>query len=101
MKSAKKDKNMRNLKGLVCLLALTGLFHAPLQAHDKGFGYLHDNDGELIVNSLGECIRTTSWTAERAIPKCEGDADQDGIADTSDKCPDTPAGVMVDATGCE
>jgi OOP family OmpA-OmpF porin len=98
---------MRNLKRLVCLLALTGIFHAPLQAHDKGFGYLHDKNGELIVNSLGECIRTTSWTAETAIPKCEGieeekvtDADQDGIADNSDKCLGTPAGVMVDATGC-
>jgi len=96
------------LKRLACLLALTGIFHAPLQAHDKGFGYLHDKDGELIVNSLGECIRTTSWTAETAIPKCEGieeekvtDADQDGIADNSDKCPTTPAGVKVDAMGCE
>jgi len=108
MKSAKKGKSMRNLKKLACLLALTGIFHAPLQAHDKGFGYLHDKDGELILNSIGECIRTTSWTAERAIPKCEGieeekvtDADQDGIADNSDKCPATPVGVMVDATGCE
>ena len=101
MTSAKKEKYMRNLKRMVCLLALTGIFHAPLQAHDKGFGYLHNGDGELIVNSLGECIRTTSWTAERAIPKCEGDADGDGIADTNDKCPDTAAGVMVDATGCE
>ncbi len=107
MKSAKKSKSMRNLKRLACLLALTGTFHAPLQAHDKNFGYLHDKNGELILNSLGECIRTTSWTAETAIPKCEGieevkvtDADQDGIADNSDKCPATPAGVMVDATGC-
>lgn len=108
MKSAKRGKIMQNLKKLGCLLALTGIFHAPLQAHDKGFGYLHDKDGELIVNSLGECIRTSSWTAETAIPKCEGieeekvtDADQDGIADSSDKCLGTPAGVMVDATGCE
>ena len=107
MKSATKG-NVRNLKRLVCLLALTGIFHAPLQAHDKNYGYLHDKNGELIVNSLGECIRTTSWTAETAIPKCEGieeekvaDADQDGIADNSDRCPATPAGVMVDASGCE
>ena len=108
MKSAKKGNYMQSLKGLVCLLALTGIFHTPLQAHDKaGFGYVHDKDGELILNSRGECIKTTHWTAETAIPKCEGieeakiaDADQDGIADASDKCPGTPAGVMVDATGC-
>jgi len=99
---------MRKLKRLVCLLVLTGIFHAPLQARDKNSGYLHDKDGEFVLNSLGECIRTSSWTAETAIPKCEGieeervaDADQDGIADNSDKCPATPAGVMVDAKGCE
>jgi OOP family OmpA-OmpF porin len=108
MKPAKVGEIMQNLKKLAWLLALTGIFHAPLQAHDKNFGYLHDNDGKIIVNSLGECIRTTSWTAETATPECEGieeeeviDADQDGIADSGDKCLGTPAGVMVDATGCE
>jgi OOP family OmpA-OmpF porin len=79
-----------------------------LQAHDKGgLGYVHDLNGELVLDSAGKCIKTPSWTAEIAIPKCEGieevavtDADQDGIADASDKCLGTPAGVMVDATGC-
>ncbi|MFD1469336.1 OmpA family protein [Hymenobacter caeli] len=28
------------------------------------------------------------------------DTDGDGVADRKDKCPDTPAGVKVDATGC-
>lgn len=28
------------------------------------------------------------------------DSDNDGIADKNDKCPDTPAGVKVDKTGC-
>lgn len=28
------------------------------------------------------------------------DSDGDGVVDTSDKCPDTPAGVAVSATGC-
>src|SRR5262249_26080350 len=28
------------------------------------------------------------------------DADGDGVTDQFDKCPDTPAGVKVDATGC-
>jgi len=109
MKSAKKGKYMQNLKRLVCLLALTGIFHAPLQAHDKGdLGYLHDKNGELVLNSRGECVKTSRWTSETTIPKCEGveeakvtDADQDGIADSSDKCLGTSAGVMVDATGCE
>ena len=31
---------------------------------------------------------------------CANDSDHDGIADTLDKCPDTPPGVKVDETGC-
>ncbi len=30
----------------------------------------------------------------------DGDADGDGVMDSRDKCPDTPKGVAVDATGC-
>jgi OOP family OmpA-OmpF porin len=28
------------------------------------------------------------------------DADQDGVADTDDRCPDTPRGMQVDSNGC-
>ena len=118
MKSAEKSNHLQYLNQLICLLALSGLFHTSAQAHEKNFGYLHDKNGELILNSIGECIRTTSWTAETATAECEGveevaeeaevmeeeavvDSDQDGIADSSDACPATPAGVTVDASGCE
>lgn len=33
-------------------------------------------------------------------PPPPGDADQDGVLDNVDKCPDTPPGVAVDAFGC-
>ncbi|RZK30663.1 MAG: OmpA family protein, partial [Hymenobacter sp.] len=36
-------------------------------------------------------------TANFGKPK---DADGDGVPDRKDKCPDTPAGVKVDVTGC-
>jgi OOP family OmpA-OmpF porin len=32
---------------------------------------------------------------------CELDADRDGVVDRLDKCPNTPAGAVVDARGCE
>jgi OOP family OmpA-OmpF porin len=32
---------------------------------------------------------------------CELDSDGDGVVDGKDKCPDTPAGAKVDARGCE
>jgi len=33
-------------------------------------------------------------------PSLPPDADQDGVADADDKCPDTPRGMKVDAQGC-
>jgi OOP family OmpA-OmpF porin len=32
---------------------------------------------------------------------CELDSDGDGVADSLDKCPNTPAAMKVDANGCE
>lgn len=32
---------------------------------------------------------------------CEVDSDGDGVPDSKDKCPDTPAGARVNADGCE
>ena len=32
--------------------------------------------------------------------KAEGDADGDGVVDSADACPDTPAGTSVDSKGC-
>jgi len=32
---------------------------------------------------------------------CEPDADRDGVADVRDACPDTPRGAEVDSRGCE
>ena len=38
--------------------------------------------------------------AQKAAPIVDGDDDKDGVANSLDKCPTTPAGDMVDATGC-
>ncbi len=35
-----------------------------------------------------------------AVVETAGDADNDGVADDADLCPDTPAGTRVDSTGC-
>lgn len=34
------------------------------------------------------------------VPAAPADSDGDGVADNKDKCPNTPAGVSVDANGC-
>jgi OOP family OmpA-OmpF porin len=42
------------------------------------------------------------WAAAPAAPPspAPADADHDGVPDTLDKCPGTPAGALVDAQGC-
>lgn len=54
---------------------------------------VHDNDGfddRFLQHSAG-------LTIAFGKPK---DTDGDGVPDRKDKCPDTPAGVSVDANGC-
>lgn len=48
---------------------------------------------EYFMNSV-----TPTGTCE--VPKAPEDADKDGVIDADDKCADTPAGTVVDATGC-
>ena len=56
------------------------------------------NVGVLIP--LGK--REAEPTAEvEVVPAAAGDADNDGIPDDADQCPDTPAGATVNETGCE
>lgn len=44
--------------------------------------------------------RTQAVEPVKLTPPVVRDSDGDGLPDTQDRCPDTPAGVAVDATGC-
>lgn len=68
-------------------------------------------DGQLFKGGENDTIETAfslglhfatggSKTAPKPIAKAEGDADRDGVLDSADRCPGTPAGVAVDADGC-
>jgi len=50
-----------------------------------------DNDGE---------VKTSNWSSYTFSGVIVGDSDNDGVADNIDLCPNTPAGTIVDATGC-
>ncbi|MFI5307612.1 MAG: OmpA family protein [Polyangiales bacterium] len=83
-------------------------------------GYWWTADGHVWRTAAGDCMHTSAWTQATAIPGCDGvplekpqapapvpalalapsDSDGDGVSDASDKCPGTPAGVTVDASGC-
>ncbi|VAW86493.1 Outer membrane protein A precursor [hydrothermal vent metagenome] len=76
-------------------------------ASDDISGYWTTKSGEVWRNGFGQCWRTQFWKPEHAIAECEGesgkpaDGDMDGVADAMDKCPNSEAGVKVDARGCE
>src|SRR5213080_1673751 len=58
---------------------------------DNGWGDEHRSlQGQLHAHK-GLC----------ALPPPLLDADQDGVLDDLDQCPDTPPGTTVDASGCE
>lgn len=70
-------------------------------------GYLTDSQGEVVTNNYGECWRAAGGM-DKLVEKCgdmmpakkEVDSDGDGVVDSKDACPGTPAGVKVDARGC-
>ncbi|MDJ0805306.1 MAG: OmpA family protein [Gammaproteobacteria bacterium] len=73
---------------------------APAVA-EKGFLHEGTDPGSVVRTGYGECWTTSYRDPGFPIdPTCFGDADGDGVADPSDKCPDTPEGTKVDADGC-
>lgn len=81
-----------------CVLAM------PLQAATER-NYLTDSYGALVKTGQGDCWLVANGK-KGPIAECGDvvkmpDADNDGIADAKDKCPDTVAGVKVDTKGCE
>ncbi len=56
-----------------------------------------DEDAALVSVNLLQRFGGAAPVVVAAAPK---DSDGDGVYDDADKCPDTPAGVAVDATGC-
>lgn len=58
--------------------------------HDTRDLEAKDNNDAFLMHSIG-----LTWNFGSVK-----DADQDGVSDKKDECPNTPAGVMVDAKGC-
>ena len=57
----------------------------------------------IEVTSAGKQIRENLWKATVGLEFDFGtakDSDMDGVSDNKDECPNTPAGVAVDAKGC-
>ena len=51
----------------------------------------------VLAFALGGCMSAKDMTA----PVEDGDDDGDGVLNSLDECPNTPAGAQVDSRGCE
>jgi OOP family OmpA-OmpF porin len=82
-------------------VASAGMTHGP---------YLNDASGKMVFNGASKCWNTVGGinkavpecgdVAEKPKPAAPKDSDGDGVVDGRDECPNTPAGVAVNAFGC-
>ncbi len=88
----------------IALAVALALGSGAVLAGEKG--YVGNKTG-TVVNSAGECWRSAgvpfvpSEACGDVMAVAMVDTDGDGVQDSDDKCPGTPAGATVDAVGCE
>lgn len=74
--------------------------HWSLKADARAiYGHEDDTVDKLITLGISYAFGGKSKPAMPVAP-VDGDSDGDGVADSSDQCPNTPAGVAVDMKGC-
>ncbi len=100
----KAKKTARTL-GMAAPLALAlGLSISGSALAEEGSLYTDAAAGKLMT-TYGECVKSAGPRAMLEacgdIDNCALDADDDGVGNCEDTCPDTPAGAKVDANGCE
>ncbi|MEW8029481.1 MAG: OmpA family protein [Candidatus Thiodiazotropha sp.] len=97
------------IKRIAIALALTPTLISSNAVAEKGLAY--DSVNSVWRTGYGECWTTSHRDKAPAdtgcfgepvmeMTKAEGDADNDGVVDSKDQCPGTPAGVRVDDKGC-
>jgi OOP family OmpA-OmpF porin len=61
---------------------------------------LYDELYDIAIRKDIKALNGRIKNIEAAVNPLKKDADGDGIADQFDKCPNTPAGMVVDGSGC-
>jgi OOP family OmpA-OmpF porin len=92
--------------GAVNAQAADGYFYDPsnVGAGEWKPETIHAPDAVQVPSTTGhELVRTIGCPGRQLLDKTCAieDADKDTVEDWTDKCPDTPAGMKVNALGCE
>ncbi|WP_241086489.1 OmpA family protein [Candidatus Vondammii sp. HM_W22] len=90
-----KNKIPQYLITSASVVMLTAMVSSAF-AMDK---YAQDGSAGKVVNSAGGCWQTVGGRSD-LCGAVKMDSDGDGVLDSQDKCPGTPAGVEVGASGC-
>jgi OOP family OmpA-OmpF porin len=61
---------------------------------------LYDELYDEALRKEVEALKGRVTNVENAVNDLKKDSDGDGVADQFDKCPNTPAGTVVDGAGC-
>ncbi|WP_317127856.1 OmpA family protein [Mucilaginibacter terrenus] len=61
---------------------------------------MYDELYDAALRQEVEALKTRVTNVENAVNDLKKDSDGDGVSDQFDKCPNTPAGSVVDGAGC-
>jgi OOP family OmpA-OmpF porin len=62
---------------------------------------MYDELYDAALRQEVEALKGRVGNVENAVNDLKKDSDGDGVSDQFDKCPNTPAGTVVDGAGCE
>jgi OOP family OmpA-OmpF porin len=62
---------------------------------------MYDELYDAALRQEVEALKGRVTSVENAVNDLKKDSDGDGVSDQFDKCPNTPAGTVVDGSGCE
>ncbi|WP_069660415.1 OmpA family protein [Arcticibacter eurypsychrophilus] len=95
--ASNKDKWSYGYAGLEFTL---GSKSKPSLQWSNPVALMYDELKDPTLRQEVEALKTRVSTLENTVNQLAADADGDGVSDRFDKCPGTPAGTVVDGSGC-
>ena len=98
--SAKYPANNKYSYGYVGLEYTFGSKSKPNLDWVNPVAMMYDELYDAALRQEVEALKGRVGNVENAVNDLKKDSDGDGVADQFDKCPNTPAGTVVDGSGC-